>query len=655
MAVNLLIPKNDQVQNYADLQALFDSLGATEATLKINKELTLTQNTICPSTISIEMVGAGKIITNGFDYTQNGPFDAPLKQVFDVSGGGNIIGLTAIKPNWWGASPNASAATNNTAFTNSIAAMGSSNTFWELPAGIYSTSQVITFSNFSRVEIKFNGSRIDTSTNNGILFDTVSNSTIHGMDILYPTSDWGVTYYGIKFKNCGTNNIYIKSISRFFYGVYWEADGAGAHYNHIEINQVYDARYGFYIRNINAGSSNENSVYGGKYFVTSAHTASETGFDGAYGIYFENPDIHPYNDWNLYNTNVEGLANGFKLTASSNILLMKARFEGTAPNANEYWIDVYYNGNPPTTSSASGQLVLIMGATTSGFNASKLRLGISRGIKIMGTGLDTSNYETIITDNVNGGMSFFTETNIDKSYANFSASQAIGSTYLDDYFGKRITNNKGYQDATIPTSGTFRENAVVWNTVTGAGLYAFWLCTSNGTMNSNPAGMTVTTTAGSKNVTINAGDINDLLPGQYIDIAGEGSAILQINTIDYDNGTFITTVNATNSVATAALTYHNATWVLGGSTTGITSLADSATPSVKNVKICRTSGANTITNFTNGVEGQEIVVSIGHNTTINDGGNFRTQGSAALNLVTTDIVKFLLVDGTWRQSGMSIN
>jgi len=102
MAVNLLIPKNDQVQNYADLQALFDSLGATEATLKINKELTLTQNTICPSTISIEMVGAGKIITNGFDYTQNGPFNAPLKQVFDVSGGGNIVGLNTVYPEWWG-------------------------------------------------------------------------------------------------------------------------------------------------------------------------------------------------------------------------------------------------------------------------------------------------------------------------------------------------------------------------------------------------------------------------------------------------------------------------------------------------------------------------------------------------------------------------
>ena len=131
---NLFVPQRDSVKTYATLQDLFDGYGATEATLKINKEMTLTQATICPSTVSIEMVGAGKITTNGFNYTQNGPFEAPLKQVFDVSGGGSIIGLKVIYGEWHGMSTNETGANNTTYFNNCITSIVSNGEIFS-PSG----------------------------------------------------------------------------------------------------------------------------------------------------------------------------------------------------------------------------------------------------------------------------------------------------------------------------------------------------------------------------------------------------------------------------------------------------------------------------------------------------------------------------------------
>lgn len=82
-------------------------------------------------------------------------------------------------------------------------------------------------------------------------------------------------------------------------------------------------------------------------------------------------------------------------------------------------------------------------------------------------------------------------------------------------------------------------------------------------------------------------------------------------------------------------------------------LADSVTPSVQSARACQTAFAapTTVTNFTDGVAGQEIIVVVGaQTTTINSGGNFRLSGAAAFVGAPGATIAFVYVGGVWTET-----
>ena len=88
----------------------------------------------------------------------------------------------------------------------------------------------------------------------------------------------------------------------------------------------------------------------------------------------------------------------------------------------------------------------------------------------------------------------------------------------------------------------------------------------------------------------------------------------------------------------------------------IGTLADDATPSVKFRDKWITGGTTTITDFDDGVEGQEITIFAEHAITITDGTNIFLSGSA--NFVMSDTDSLTLVqkaDGLWYETGRGDN
>jgi hypothetical protein len=98
------------------------------------------------------------------------------------------------------------------------------------------------------------------------------------------------------------------------------------------------------------------------------------------------------------------------------------------------------------------------------------------------------------------------------------------------------------------------------------------------------------------------------------------------------------------------------TWLDGGVIFKPVALANSATPSVKGGTNFLTGGTTTITDFTNGVEGQEIRILAEHAITITDGTNIFLAGSTNFAMNATDTLSLLCkADGNWYEIGRSDN
>ena len=81
-----------------------------------------------------------------------------------------------------------------------------------------------------------------------------------------------------------------------------------------------------------------------------------------------------------------------------------------------------------------------------------------------------------------------------------------------------------------------------------------------------------------------------------------------------------------------------------------------ATPSVRSGYLFKTAntGATTITDFDDGLEGQEILISFNDaNTTITDGGNIALSG--AFTSTTNDIMRLVKIGSTWQEQNRSVN
>jgi|GEM_PF-3958655 hypothetical protein len=116
-------------------------------------------------------------------------------------------------------------------------------------------------------------------------------------------------------------------------------------------------------------------------------------------------------------------------------------------------------------------------------------------------------------------------------------------------------------------------------------------------------------------------------------------------------------------------------WVQGGTPTGtgtygrlrlqgaggvihykISTLADDATPTVGNGYYFLTGGTTTITDFDDGVEGQEIKIIAEHSITITDGTNIFLSGSANYVMAATDTLMLIQkADGKWYEMARSNN
>lgn len=92
------------------------------------------------------------------------------------------------------------------------------------------------------------------------------------------------------------------------------------------------------------------------------------------------------------------------------------------------------------------------------------------------------------------------------------------------------------------------------------------------------------------------------------------------------------------------------------SRTGIKTLANDGTPTVINGKTFRTGGTTTITDFDNGVEGQEITILASHSITITDGTNMLLNGSVDFTMTDSDTLSLILrSDDKWHETGRGDN
>jgi hypothetical protein len=89
---------------YAGIEAAVTAIGATVATLVVDENQSVADDLTIPATLGIE-VKKGAVITVATTKTLtiNGPFTAPVSQVFTLTGTGAVAGLKESYPQWFGA------------------------------------------------------------------------------------------------------------------------------------------------------------------------------------------------------------------------------------------------------------------------------------------------------------------------------------------------------------------------------------------------------------------------------------------------------------------------------------------------------------------------------------------------------------------------
>jgi len=97
-------------------------------------------------------------------------------------------------------------------------------------------------------------------------------------------------------------------------------------------------------------------------------------------------------------------------------------------------------------------------------------------------------------------------------------------------------------------------------------------------------------------------------------------------------------------------------WFDSLSNTDIGTLANDATPSVKNGNIFLTGGTTTITDFDDGHTKQIITIIAEHSLTITDGTNIFLSGSANWSMTATDTLTLICkADNLWYEIGRGDN
>jgi hypothetical protein len=196
----------------------------------------------------------------------------------------------------FGASPSASAATNDAAI---VAAVAQCNTLVRpklvIPSGEYTISNTAIFDlpNYSTME--FIGSFVTATGLPAIRIGSASANRfgyrVTGIKVSRTTVDTAGTSVGVQLRNIVWSYIDIRSVTNFKDGVFVRADqgNGGVSYNEIHLGQLHDNRTNLLIQadGTASGYVNENLFFGGSFNHTSGYPAVTTtnifiDYDGVY-------------------------------------------------------------------------------------------------------------------------------------------------------------------------------------------------------------------------------------------------------------------------------------------------------------------------------------------------------------------------------------
>ena len=535
---------------FSDFETAITKVGTDEVKLIVSSASSIVNDCTVNVNTSLSIPSKGRILTvaSTKTLTINGSLEVGLYQVF--SGDGSISFGPAsngtITPQMWGASPTATPAVNTAAIQKSLNSVPidypeSSYVKWLLPPGNYEINSDITVTGVSYATFEFQGKLIAYDCN-GFSFVDMIQIKIIGYFIVNKTRNWTVSTYGLRFVNISTSDIDIEVIVGFEKGLYLNALDGCTCYNKFSFQKLYNNKYHMYFDTVETSWINENSFYDGRFGLDSGVAAVET---TNWVLYC---DLNsPSNNNRFINPCYEGNFNGLELDNMEYVLLQHPRFEGVDAN----WV------------SNLGYGSIWMQSATPIIDVAKIaNIGeYSRGVTIIGgTKYPSGLFRSIAMSEGYGGLTFFESLRPEVQLNIKSLIHSALILNVQDYWGQFLNFNKAYEGTDIPTLGTYRKNAVVWNTNVASAQICFWACSNPGTMDADPA-ITGSITAGDR-FSLVVSSATDLVIGQYINIAGD-SGIRQLERIDYDTGECRLFYYSGGDITDGAVTFHAATWVAG--------------------------------------------------------------------------------------------
>lgn len=274
----ILLLGEDLDSNYASLSAAVTAIGASVTTLRISTaNFPNGSTTTVPATLTLEFVGNGSILMDTGETVTILSDSAkwPVRQIFfNALASQGTVSITSyevqeVYPEWWGASPTASAATNTPALQAAIiGAYGSNRTN---PSGLWVYNRILKFSGFYNINDelqcyhlvgfrweghnKFNSGIVQTAANKRIIdgqsvtygvfsslhFKGTAASNIALLDIDYDASQGSdLRPQNITFQDCViSNTAFVGNFATGYIGAHIAKSGTGAQGDNIRFYNCY--------------------------------------------------------------------------------------------------------------------------------------------------------------------------------------------------------------------------------------------------------------------------------------------------------------------------------------------------------------------------------------------------------------------------------
>jgi len=257
--------------NYDNPDDAITAIGASNKTLLVTETETCDTNFTVPANVMVKFERGGKwTINTGITVTFNGQIDAGLWQIFEYVGTGTLAGTLNVKevyPQWWGASPSASAAVNATAFANTLLRGRSIR----IPTGNYSFDTGINIP--ANIQVIGDGANktILTYTGSGSYAISLGGTSIIENLQIIQTTDTTPERAGL-YIGTNLNKVLHIEVNGFRYGIKLEDDDAtGVAWNEIYLDKSRNCFYVIYLTAVGANWVNENHFWGGDLSTISAN------------------------------------------------------------------------------------------------------------------------------------------------------------------------------------------------------------------------------------------------------------------------------------------------------------------------------------------------------------------------------------------------